>query len=105
MEGKMGEEAYNVGGKQETVSNECEIEDGNFEDTKVETSDRNSEKSEISDIKKETNLTNGIYNIFPDIYFLSHICSSSMKLIYKINFFLFTFPSLILGINIHTVTH
>jgi hypothetical protein len=43
MDGRNDEEAGNVGIEHESASSECEIENGDCEDTKVETDNRNGE--------------------------------------------------------------
>jgi hypothetical protein len=50
MGGREDEEgAGNVGCEHEKISSECEIEDGNCEDTEVEINDRNGEHSETGE--------------------------------------------------------
>jgi hypothetical protein len=54
------------------------------EDTKAETGSSIGEQrlvklNKASDLKKETDSINLIYKIFPNICFLSHVCSKIMK--------------------------
>jgi hypothetical protein len=43
---KWVEEVGNVGSEHESLSSNCEAEDGNCEDTEVHTNDKNGEQSE-----------------------------------------------------------
>jgi hypothetical protein len=73
------EEVGNVDSEHDSVSNETK--DGNCENNEAETADRNGEYSETGEgrietgeSKKEINSINVMYNMFSNIYFLSHIC-------------------------------
>jgi hypothetical protein len=65
-----------------------EIRDGNFEATKLRQVIRMASIMELLQLnfKEEINSMNFKYNMFSNIYFPSHICIKSLKLIHTITF-------------------